>query len=279
MTNEIGVAETDPSRTNFDWGLRTFIMAIVNMTPDSFSGDGLGRSVDEAVRQAIRAVDEGADIIDVGGESTRPGHEPVSILEEIDRVVHVIEAISAAVNVPISIDTSKAGVALAAISAGASIVNDVRGLTGDAEMAAVVAQAGVPVVVMHDAVPDVNTDLLLSVQRELGRRIDLALRAGIRPDRIIIDPGFGFGKDWRQNLELLRRVSELKRLGFPLLVGLSRKSTIGRVLQLPVEERLEGTLATTALAIAGGADIVRVHDVQSNVRVARMSDAIVRVSL
>jgi len=254
-------------------------MAIINMTPDSFSGDGFGLRVEDAVRQTIRAVEEGADIIDVGGESTRPGHERVSVSEEIYRVEQVIRAISATVSVPISIDTSKASVAFAAIAAGASIVNDVRGLTGDPEMAAVVAQAGVPGVVVHDAVPDTTIDLVLSIQRELERRIDLALRAGIRQDKIIVDPGFGFGKDWRQNLELLRRLPELKQLGFPLLIGFSRKSTIGRVLALPVEERLEGTLATTALAITGGADIVRVHDVQANVRVARMSDAVVRVSV
>ena len=251
-------------------------MAIFNMTPDSFSGDGFGMRMEEAVRRAIRAVDEGADIIDGGGESTRPGHEPVPDDEEISRIEQVISAIASAVNVPISIDTSKSRVAIAAIEAGASIMNDVRGLTGDPEMAGVAARSGLPVVIMHDAVPEPGVDLVLSVRRELERRIDFALTSGVRTDQIIIDPGFGFGKEWRQNLELLRRLPELKETGFPLLVGFSRKSTIGEVLDLPVEDRLEGTLATTSLAIAGGADIVRVHDVRPNVRVARMTDAVVR---
>jgi dihydropteroate synthase len=262
--------------TKFDWGSRTYIMAIVNATPDSFSGDGTSGDVDTAVAMAQHAVEAGADIIDVGGESTRPGHEPIDAAEEIARVIPTVKAISAVVSVPISIDTNKAAVAEAAISAGAGMVNDVRGLLMDPELASVAARHGVPVVIMHDVPPDPGLDLIVSVNRELSSRLERALKAGIRPEKIIVDPGFGFGKDWRQNLELLQRLPEIKALGFPVLVGFSRKSTIGRVLDLPVEERLEGTLATTALAVAGGADIVRVHDVLANVRTARMADAVVR---
>jgi dihydropteroate synthase len=251
-------------------------MAILNATPDSFSGDGLNGSFELAVTQARRAVAEGADIIDVGGESTRPGHEPVSAAAEIERVVPIVSAVANAVGVPISIDTSKAAVAEAAIEAGARIVNDVRGLTADPALAAVVARHALPVVIMHDISPKPNSGLISSITHELDRRIERALSAGIAQDKIIVDPGFGFGKDWKQNLELLRRLPELRSLGLPILVGVSRKSTIGRVLDLPVEDRLEGTLATTALAIAGGADIVRVHDVLPNVRVARMTDAVCR---
>ena len=260
----------------FAWGTRTFVMAILNATPDSFSGDGLNGSVELAAELARRAVAEGADIIDVGGESTRPGHEPISAADEIERVVPIVRAVANVVAVPISIDTSKAVVAEAAIEAGARIVNDVRGLTADPALAVVVAHHGLPAVIMHDISPEPNTDLLTSITRELDHRVEQALAAGIAQDKVIVDPGFGFGKDWKQNLELLRRLPELTSLGLPILVGLSRKSTIGRVLDLPVEERLEGTLATTALAIAGGADIVRVHDVLPNVRVARMTDAVCR---
>ena len=260
----------------FDWGSRTYVMAILNATPDSFSGDGTAGSIERAVERARRAVDEGADIIDIGGESTRPGHEPVSAAVEIERVVPVVRAVAATVDIPIAIDTSKAIVAEAAIAAGARIVNDVRGFTAGPELAAVVAAHQLQAVVMHDISPEPNRDIISSITKELHHRITRASVAGVRPEQIIVDPGFGFGKDWRQNLELLRRLPELNVLGFPILVGLSRKSTIGRVLDLPVEDRLEGTLATTALAIAGGADIVRVHDVLPNVRVARMADAVCR---
>jgi dihydropteroate synthase len=200
----------------------------------------------------------------------------VTIGEELERLLPALRAIAARVAVPISVDTSKAAVAEAALAAGASMVNDVRGLTADPELAAVCARAGVPVVVMHDVPPDGHGDLLTSIVRELSRRLDRALAAGIAWERLIVDPGFGFGKDWRQNLELLRRLSELRVLGRPILVGTSRKSTIGRVLGLPEQDRIEGTAATVALAIGGGADVVRVHDVRAMVRVARMSDAVVR---
>ncbi len=251
-------------------------MAIVNATPNSFSSDGVGGNIGAAIALAEEAVAAGAAIIDVGAESTRPGHEPIDADEELRRLLPVLRAIDPRLSLPISVDTSKAAVAEAALDAGAAIVNDVRGFTFDPELAHVVARRGVPAILMHDAVPDDHDDLLMSLLRELSRRLDRAVAAGVAWDHLIVDPGFGFGKDWRQNLELLRRLSELRVLGRPILVGFSRKSTIGRVLGLPPEDRLEGTLATTALAIAGGADMIRVHDVRANVRAARMADAVVR---
>jgi dihydropteroate synthase len=251
-------------------------MAILNATPDSFSGDGLDGDIDWAVDLAQHAAEHGADIIDVGGESTRPGHVPVDASREIERVVPVIRSIASRVQIPISIDTSKAAVAEAAIAAGASMINDVRGLTSDPELAVVAAQHGVPVVIMHDLRPDGSGDLMSQILRELSRRLDAALEAGIAWERLIVDPGFGFGKQWPQNLELLRRLAELSVLGRPILVGLSRKKTIADVLGTGDERPLEGTLATTALAIVNGAAIVRVHDVEANVRVARMTDAVVQ---
>lgn len=262
--------------TVLEWGRRTYVVAILNLTPDSFSGDGwLGRE-DAAIAWAVAAQAAGADLLDVGGESTRPGHQPVAAADELARVVAVIQALGRQVSIPISIDTSKAEVADAALSAGASMVNDVRGLMGDSDLAAVVARSGAPVVVMHDIPPDGQGDLVTSVVRELSRRLDRALAAGIAWEQLIIDPGFGFGKDWRQNLELLRRLGELTVLGRPILSGTSRKRTIGRVLDVPPDDRLEGTAATVVLSIVGGADIVRVHDVRPMVRVARMTDAVVR---
>lgn len=263
-------------RWQFDWGAKTYVMAIVNATPDSFSGDGVAGNCEAAVAYAMAAERAGADIIDIGAESTRPGHTPVPADVELARLLPVLTAVRQQVNLPISVDTSKAAVAEAALKAGANLVNDVRGFTRDPELAAVVASFGVPAVLMHDVPPEPGVDLVASIVRELSRRLDLALAAGIAWDKLIVDPGFGFGKDWRQNLELLNRLDALRALGRPVLVGLSRKSTIGRVLGLPEQDRLEGTLATTALAIARGADIVRVHDVLPNVRVAAMSDAVVR---
>jgi dihydropteroate synthase len=258
------------------WGEKTFVMAVVNATPDSFSGDGIDADVQAAVRYAVNSEAEGADFIDVGAESTRPRHIPIDVNEELRRLLPVVRAIAANVSMPISVDTSKAVVAEAALDAGASIVNDVRGFTQDPELAQVVANRCVPAVLMHDVAPDGHGDLVTSIVRELSRRLDRAVAAGISWEKLIVDPGFGFGKDWRQNLELLRRLGELRVLGRPILIGFSRKSTIGRVLGLTESDRLEGTLATTALAIANGADIVRVHDVRPNVRVARMTDAVIR---
>ena len=263
-------------RHELAWGARTHVVAIVNATPDSFSGDGLAGRPDHAASFAAEAVADGADLVDVGAESTRPGHAPVPAADEIARLLPVLRAIAAQVTVPISIDTSKAAVAEAALDAGASIVNDVRGFTADLDLAPLVAARGVPAVVMHDVPPDAHGDLVTSIVRELSRRLDRAVAAGIAWERLIVDPGFGFGKDWRQNLELLRRLGELRVLGRPILAGTSRKGTIGRVLGLPAHDRREGTAATVALAIANGADLVRVHDVKAMVRVARMADAVVR---
>jgi dihydropteroate synthase len=252
-------------------------MAILNVTPDSFSGDGLAEQAPAAVAAAAeRAAADGADLLDLGAESTRPGHQPVSAADELARLLPALATVRPRVALPISVDTSKAAVAEAALAAGADLVNDVRGLRRDPDLASIVARAGVPVVVMHDVPPDGRGDLLTSVLRELSRRLDAALAAGIAWDKLIVDPGFGFGKEWRQNLELLRRLGELRALGRPILAGTSRKSTIGKVLGLPPEDRLEGTAATVALAVAGGADIVRVHDVRAMARIARMSDAVVR---
>lgn len=260
----------------FTWGTQTYVMAIINATPDSFSGDGVAGDPARAGALAAAAVADGADVIDIGAESTRPGHTPVTAAEELARLLPALEAVAASVSVPISIDTSKAVVADAALRAGADMINDVRGFTRDPELAAVVAAHGVPAVVMHDVPPDGHGDLVTGIVAELVRRLDRAVAAGIAWDRLIVDPGFGFGKDWRQNLELLRRLDELAVLGRPVLVGTSRKGTIGRVLGLPTQERVEGTAATVALAIAAGADMVRVHDVRAMVRVARMTDAVVR---
>ncbi len=258
------------------WGTKTYVMAIMNATPDSFSGDGIGGRPEIAGDLAVEAVANGADLIDIGAESTRPGHQPVDDEEELARLLPVLHSVLSRVEVPVSVDTSKAVVADAALRAGASMINDVRGFTVDPACAAVVAAHGAPAVVMHDVLPDGHGDMVTSIVRELSRRMDRAVAAGIAWERLIVDPGFGFGKDWRQNLELLRRLGELHVLGRPILVGTSRKGTIGRVLDLPSEDRIEGTAATVALAIASGADLVRVHDVRAMVRVARMTDAVVR---
>ena len=263
----------------FRWGSRTYVMGVVNVTPDSFSGDGLGLDVEAAVAQGRRFEEEGADILDVGGESTRPGFEPIPIEEELRRVVPVVRRLAAETALPVSIDTYKPEVAEAAIAAGAHALNDVWGFRheGDGErLARLAAARRLPAVVMHNQrgrqFHDVIGDLLAGFRESLR----IAREAGISEEQLIVDPGFGFGWDEKQNLEMLRRLAELRALGRPVLIGTSRKSTIGKVLDLPVEERLEGTAATVAIAIAHGADIVRVHDVKAMVRVARMTDAIVR---
>ncbi len=271
----------EPLRTpefTWEWGQRTYIMGIINVTPDSFSGDGLAGRPDSIVALARDMVVAGADMIDVGGESTRPGHVPVTAEEELRRVIPAIEALAPAIDIPISIDTSKALVADAALQAGARIVNDIRGFTYDPEVAQVAARAGAPVIIMHDRKISDTDRLIPDVTRELCRRIEHALAAGIPWERIIIDPGFGFGKTPRLNLVLLRRMRELTAIGRPILAGTSRKSMIGHVLGTDPQDRIEGTAATVALAIANGADIVRVHDVAAMARVARMTDAVVRGS-
>jgi len=266
--------------STFVWGERTFVMGILNVTPDSFSGDGLlrrGDTVAAVVEQARRMVDEGADILDLGGESTRPGHPPVDAAEEIGRVMPALKAVREAMpGVPLSIDTTKVAVAEAALTAGAHLLNDIWGVGPDPAMAELAASAGVPLLVMHNRVEPRYDDVVREVVDDLRAALDRAERAGVAPADLIIDPGIGFGKTADHNVTLLRHLDELVHLDRPILLGTSRKSTIGRILDLPAEQRLEGTLATTALGIAKGVDIVRVHDVQANVRAARVADAIVR---
>jgi dihydropteroate synthase len=270
--------------TLFAWGSRTYVMGIVNVTPDSFSGDGLiqsGIAAHDPVGAALALVDrmvrEGVDIVDVGGESTRPGHTPIDAADEAGRVVPVIAAIRAAhPTLPISIDSSKPSVAAVAIDAGAGLINDVWGVRDDDEMDRLAAGHGVPIALMHNRVGPQGGDIVADVVSELERAVERARRAGVPAGSILIDPGIGFGKTAAQNLTLLRELGALSALGHPVLLGTSRKSTLGRVLDLPPEERLEATLVTTALGVAAGADIVRVHDVRPNVRAARMADAIVR---
>jgi dihydropteroate synthase len=260
----------------FHWGSRTYVMGIVNATPDSFSGDGV-TDLETAVGQARQMEQDGADLIDIGGESTRPetwSGPGLSVEDEMARVIPVVQQVAAAVGVPVSIDTYKAEVAARAIEAGARLVNDVWAFRRDPQMATVVARAGVPVVLMHNKPGGGYHDLLGEITASLRESVDLGRAAGIPEDRIILDPGIGFGKTREENLEIIRRLGELHRLGFPLLIGPSRKSFIGKTLDLPAGERLEGTAAAIALSIAGGADMVRVHDVKAMVRVARMADAI-----
>ncbi|MFQ5861028.1 MAG: dihydropteroate synthase [Dehalococcoidia bacterium] len=265
----------------FRWGERTYIMGILNVTPDSFSGDGLAGRPQEALEQAIRFEAEGADIIDVGAESTRqslgvPGSTPVEAQEELRRLLPVLELLTSRVKLPISVDTYKSEVARRALEAGAVMLNDVWGLNADPQLAYLAAQFGVPLVLMHNQRGTRYRDLLADITSSLRDSVQKAQEAGVPREHIILDPGIGFGKNAEQSIEVLRRLEEVKALGYPLLVGTSRKSHIGAVLDLPVEERLEGTAATVAIAITKGADIVRVHDVQAMVRVARMSDAVVR---
>ncbi len=259
----------------FRWGQRTYVMGVVNVAPDSFSGDGL-RSVDDAVAQAWRFVAEGADIIDVGGESTRPDFTPISIEEELGRVLPVVERLANELPVPVSIDTCKSAVARGAVVAGARMINDVWGLKRDPEIAQVAADSGIPLVITQNQRGASFHHFFPELVADLERSLQLALKAGVELSNIIVDPGVGFGKTVEQNLEIVRRLSELKSLGRPILLGTSRKSFIGLVLDLPVDQRLEGTAASIAIGIANGADMVRVHDIGQMVRVVRMSDAIIR---
>lgn len=260
----------------FRWGQRTYVTGIINVTPDSFSGDGLGGDLDSTVDQAKRFEEDGADILDVGGHSTRPGHTPITAQEELRRVVPAIERLARETSLPISVDTFTSDVARAALDAGASMINDQWALRHDPKMAGIVADAGVPVVLMHNQSGTDYSDLISDIKRSLEESILIAVQHGIARENIILDPGLGFGKTLEHNLELVRRLSELTGIAPALLVGPSRKSMVGRVLDLPVAERLEGTASLVALCIANGADIIRVHDVRQMVRVCRMTDAVVR---
>ena len=254
-------------------------MGIINLTPDSFSGDGLAYDTDAAVRRAVQMREDSADIIDIGGESTRPGAEELPAEEEARRALPVIEALARDLNIPVSIDTYKAEVARAALEAGAAMINDVHGFRREPQIAAVAAEFAVPAIAMHNQRGREFRDTIGNIVDGLLESMRIARENGLPEEQVIVDPGFNFGWTDEQALEMLRRLGEVRVLGRPLLIGTSRKSTIGKVLGgLPVEERLEGTAATVAIAIANGADIVRVHDVKEMARVARMTDAIVRVS-
>jgi len=281
-------APTHCGDTLLHWGAKTYVMGILNVTPDSFSGDGVGNDLGGAIARAEQFVRDGADIVDVGGESTRPGAAFVPEEEERARVVPVIRALATRLAVPISVDTSRASVAAAALAAGATMVNDVWALHRDPALADVVARSGAALVLMHNRAATATVDALgghyddvqyadvvADVIAWLRESIAVAIAAGIPRAQLIADPGIGFGKTVAQNLTLMRRLPELGTLGIPMLAGTSRKSFIGLTLDLPVEDRLEGTAATVAVAIAGGVDIVRVHDVCAMARVARMTDAII----
>ena len=256
-------------------GVRTYVMGILNVTPDSFSDGGRYCDPGPAVERACRLVADGADIIDLGGESTRPGHSPVAEAEELARVIPVLKRLVNEIGVPVSVDTTKSAVARQALEAGAHIINDQRALLSDPAMAGVAAEYGAPLILMHNQEGTHYQDLIGDIVESFRESIRLAVQAGVARQKIIIDPGFGFGKKPEHNLEVLRRLKDLRCLGLPVLIGTSRKSTIGKVLDLPVDQRLEGTAATVAAGIVNGADFVRVHDVKEMARVARMTDAIV----
>lgn len=257
----------------FEWGSRTYVMGIVNVTPDSFSGDGLGGDHDRAVDQGLRMVREGADMVDVGGESTRPGHQPVGAAEETARTEGVIRRLAREAGVPVSIDTYKVEVAESAVAAGATVLNDVWGLTRSPSMADLAARAGCALVLMHNQDgTSYGGDVMEEIKRFLRASVRRAIDAGVPRERVIVDPGIGFGKDADQNWEVLRRLGELRELGQPVLLGTSRKSFIGKLLDLPVEDRIAGTAATVVAGVLRGTDIVRVHDVLEMTRAVRVAD-------
>jgi dihydropteroate synthase len=257
----------------FEWGSRTYVMGIINVTPDSFSGDGLGSDIDRAVAQGLRMVREGADMLDVGGESTRPGHQPISAGEEIARTEAVVARLAREAEVPVSIDTYKLEVAEAAVAVGATMLNDIWGLTRSPALAQVAATSNCALVVMHNQDgTDYTGDLMAEIKRFLRASVDRAVQAGVPRERVLIDPGIGFGKTAEQNWVVMRRMVELRELDQPILIGTSRKSFVGKLLDLPVNDRFEGTAATTTAAILRGADVVRVHDVREMTRVVRVAD-------
>lgn len=277
-----GFMKLEWSKYSLDFSKKTYIMGILNVTPDSFSDGGFYFKETDAIKRAIQIAEEGADIIDIGGESTRPGSEPVSLEEEIKRTIPVIKAISKEIDIPISIDTYKSEVAKRALDAGASIVNDISGLRFDPEMARVVSDYKVPVIIMHiKGTPrdmqknPVYEALLPEIMDYLREGIMIARNAGIREDRIIIDPGIGFGKTFEHNLEIIKNLKEFTYLQKPILIGPSRKAFIGKILgDVPPQERLEGTLGVIAISIFNGANIVRVHDVKETIKVVKIVDAI-----
>jgi len=261
----------------FKIGERTYIMGILNFTPDSFSDGGKFDNIDAAVEHVKKMIDDGADIIDIGGESTRPNHKPVEEAEEISRVIPIIKAIREKFNIPISIDTYKAKVAEKALEAGANLINDVWGFKKEKDIAKIAAKYNVPCCLMHNRDNEDYKNLIEDILDDLRESIKIAKEAGVRDENIILDPGIGFAKTYEQNLETMNKLQRFKELGYPILLGTSRKRMIGLTLDLPVEERVEGTVATTVIGIMKDAcDFVRVHDVLENSRAAKMTDAIVR---
>lgn len=263
-------------KKNFELTGHTYVMGILNVTPDSFSDGGKWNRLDEAFAHAEEMIRAGADLIDVGGESTRPGYTAISEEEEIERVAPVLEALKARFDIPLSLDTYKAKVAREGIRAGADLINDIWGLKYDPQMAEVIAQNAVPCCLMHNRADASYEDFWAQLRSDLEESVGIARRAGIKADRIILDPGVGFAKTYENNLEVIANLEKLKDLGYPLLLGCSRKSVIGLTLGLPVEERLEGTLVTTVWAVLKGCSFVRVHDVEENVRAIRMAETLKR---
>ncbi|ARK28473.1 dihydropteroate synthase [Halalkalibacter krulwichiae] len=259
-----------------DINKRTLIMGILNITPDSFSDGGKFNELEVAVARAKQMVEDGADIIDIGGESTRPGFTPVVAEEEIRRVVPVIEAVASEVNVPISIDTYKAEVGKRALEAGASILNDVWGAKWDKEMAQVAAESNAPIILTHNRHKEEYIDLMNDVISDLNESIDLCLQAGVKKENIILDPGIGFAKTYEENMDVMRNLEQIVGIGYPVLLGTSRKSVVAKTLNLPVDERVEGTGATVCYGIMKGCQMMRVHDVKEMSRMAKMMDALLR---
>lgn len=259
---------------DFKIGNKTYIMAILNVTPDSFSDGGKFNHIDAALKRVQEMIEQGAEIIDIGGESTRPNYTPVSVDDEIGRVVPVIKAIKERFDIPVSIDTFKAKTAEAAIKAGADIINDIWGFKHDADMAKVAAKYDVPCILMHNRDNNEYKDLIKDVISDLNYSIDIALDAGVKKERIILDPGIGFAKTHEQNLAVMNNLEKILSLGYPMLLGTSRKSMIGLALDVDVNNRVEGTIATTVIGIMKGCSFIRVHDVLENKRAAVMTDAI-----
>jgi len=284
------VAQTDKKEfvlnfrhRKYNFSERTHIMGVLNVTPDSFSDGGKFLSLDKAIAQALKMVEEGVDIIDIGGESTRPGSQPVTLKEETQRVIPVIETLVKKIQIPISVDTYKSQIALKAMEAGAELINDISGLRFDSEMVKLAAKYNVPVVIMHIKGTPQNMqenpyyeNVIKEIKDYFEERISFADSMEIKEENIILDPGIGFGKRFEDNLAILKNLKEFKKLDRPILVGLSRKSFIGKILDLPVEERLEGSLGALACSIMQGANIARVHDVKESVRVAKVVDAILK---
>lgn len=269
---QLNVADNQP----LVWGLRTYVMGIINVSPDSFSGDGFDCDVQGVIDQGLRFQTEGADILDLGAQSTRPGYQEITDDEELRRLMPALEGLIDTVDIPISVDTHKPVIAKAAIETGASIINDIWGLKYNPDIALISAEYETPIVMMHNQSTTDYSDLIPNMLESLNNSINLALQSGVAKRNIIIDPGIGFGKTPDQNLEIIKRLKEFLTLGYPILIGTSRKSTIGYILDAPPDQRIEGTASTIALSIAEGVDIIRVHDVKEMVKVSRMTDAIVR---